>query len=40
LYRLATQLHRHFVLRQLNKVNHRKEFRVTLKDIRDEIGAL
>jgi hypothetical protein len=38
---VETQLHRHFLLRQLNKVNHRKEFfRVTLKDIRDEITAL
>lgn len=38
---VETQLHRHFLIRQLNKVNHRKEFfRVTLKDIRDEITAL
>lgn len=36
-----TRLHRHFLLKQLNKVNHRKEFfRVTLKEIRDEITLL
>ena len=35
------QLHRHFVLRQLNKVNYRKEFfKVNLKEIRDEITTL
>ncbi|MGH9161468.1 MAG: DUF4041 domain-containing protein [Vicinamibacteraceae bacterium] len=38
---VETQLHRHFLFRQLNKVNHRKEFfRVTVRDIRDEITAL
>lgn len=38
---VETQLHRHLLLRQLNKVNHRKEFfRVTLKEIRDEVTAL
>lgn len=38
---LETQLHRHFLLRQLNKVNHRKEFfRVNIKEIREEISAL
>jgi hypothetical protein len=38
---VETQLHRHFVLKQLNKVNHRKEFFcVTLKEIRDEITSL
>lgn len=38
---VETQLHRHFLLRQLNKVNHRKEFfRVTLKEIRDELTTL
>lgn len=35
---LETQLHKHFVLKQLNKVNHRKEFfRVPIKEIREEI---
>lgn len=38
---LEYQLHKHFVTAQLNKVNHRKEFfRVTLKEIRDEIESL
>jgi hypothetical protein len=38
---LERKLHKHFVLNQINKVNHRKEFfRVTLKDIRNEIEAL
>jgi hypothetical protein len=35
---LEQQLHERFVVRQVNKVNHRKEFfRVSLKEIRDEI---
>ena len=35
------QLHTHFLLRQMNKVNHRKEFfRVTLREIREEIETL
>jgi hypothetical protein len=38
---LEQQLHRYFVLRQMNKVNHRKEFfRVSLNDIREEIEKL
>lgn len=38
---LEYQLHKHFVLAQVNKVNHRKEFfRVTLGEIRDEIDSL
>ena len=38
---LEQRLHEHFVLKQLNKVNHRKEFfRVSLKDIREEIEKL
>lgn len=38
---LENKLHRHFVLGQLNKVNHRKEFfRVELSHIRSEIEAL
>ena len=38
---LEHQLHRHFLLMQMNKVNHRKEFfRVSLKDIREEIEKL
>ncbi len=38
---LEAQLHNHFVLAQMNKVNHRKEFfRVDLKHIRDEIEKL
>ena len=36
-----TRLPRHVLLKQLNKVNHRKEFfRVTLREIRDEITSL
>jgi hypothetical protein len=35
---LECQLHRHFVMMQMNKVNHRKEFfRVDLKHIREEV---
>jgi DNA repair exonuclease SbcCD ATPase subunit len=38
---LEHQLHRHFVLSQINKVNYRKEFfRVDLAHIRREIDAL
>jgi len=38
---LETQLHKHFVTMQVNKVNHRKEFfRVDLKHIREEIEKL
>ena len=38
---LETQLHKHFVLNQVNKVNHRKEFfRVDLAHIRKEIEQL
>lgn len=38
---VETRLHRHFLLRQMNKVNHRKEFfRVSLKEIRDEVSTL
>jgi hypothetical protein len=38
---LETQLHKHFVLGQVNKVNHRKEFfRADLAHIRSEIGKL
>lgn len=38
---LETQLHKHFVLMQMNKVNHRKEFfKVDLKEIREEIDKL
>src|SRR6266542_456696 len=38
---LETQLHRHFVFNQINKVNHRKEFfRVTVSDIRSELEGL
>lgn len=37
---LETQLHKHFVLSQVNKVNHRKEFfRANLGEIRREIEA-
>lgn len=39
--KLETQLHKHFVIRQVNKVNHRKEFfRATITDIRREIETL
>ncbi len=39
--RLESQLHRHFVLNQVNKVNHRKEFfRADLAHIRREIEKL
>jgi hypothetical protein len=38
---LETQLHKHFVMMQVNKVNYRKEFfRVDLKHIREEIEKL
>lgn len=38
---LETQLHKHFVLHQVNKVNHRKEFfRASLTEIRKEIDEL
>jgi len=38
---LESQLHKHFVLMQMNKVNHRKEFfRVDLKHIHEEVGKL
>lgn len=38
---LEAKLHSHFVLAQINKVNHRKEFfRLDLKFIRDEIEKL
>lgn len=38
---LETQLHKHFVLSQMNKVNHRKEFfRANLAEIRREIEKL
>lgn len=38
---LENQLHKHFVLHQVNKVNHRKEFfRCDLATIREEVGKL
>ena len=38
---LECQLHRHFLLNQINKVNHRKEFfRATIDEIRKEIESL
>lgn len=38
---LEQELHRHFQLKQMNKVNHRKEFfRVSLKEIREEMEKL
>jgi len=38
---LEMQLHKHFVISQVNKVNHRKEFfRASLADIRREIETL
>lgn len=38
---LESQLHKHFLLKQINKVNHRKEFfRVTLAHIREEVEEL
>jgi len=38
---LESKLHRHFLLRQVNKVDHRKEFfRVTIADIRQELESL
>lgn len=38
---LENQLHKHFMLRQANKVNHRREFfRVSLQEIREEIEKL
>jgi hypothetical protein len=39
--KLESQLHNHFVMLQMNKVNHRKEFfRVDLQHIREEIEKL
>jgi len=39
--KLEQQLHTHFRLKQMNKVNHRKEFfRVSLQEIREEIEEL
>ena len=39
--KLEKDLHRHFVLLQMNKVNRRREFfRITLKDIRERIEEL
>jgi hypothetical protein len=38
---LECQLHKHFVMMQMNKVNHRKEFfKVDLKHIREEIEKI
>jgi len=38
---LETKLHKKFVLNQMNKVNHRKEFfRVSLKELREEIESM
>lgn len=38
---LETQLHKHFVFTQMNKVNHRKEFfRVDIGHVRDEVEKL
>jgi len=38
---LESQLHKHFVLMQVNKINHRKEFfRVDLQHIREELQKL
>jgi hypothetical protein len=38
---LENRLHKHFVLNQVNKVNHRKEFfRADIADLRREIEAL
>jgi hypothetical protein len=38
---LECQLHRHFIMMQMNKVNHRKEFfRVDIKHIREEVEKL
>jgi hypothetical protein len=38
---LESKLHKHFVLMQVNKVNHRKEFfRVDLKHVREELEKL
>ena len=38
---LESQLHRHFMFFQLNKVNHRREFfRADLKHIREEVETL
>lgn len=38
---LERELHKHFLMQQLNKVNHRKEFfRATLKEIREEIESM
>ncbi len=38
---LETQLHKHFVLTQMNKVNYRKEFfRVDIGHVRDEVEKL
>jgi hypothetical protein len=38
---LETRLHRHFILKQVNKVNYRKEFfRLTVGEIRSELESL
>ena len=38
---LESTLHKHFVLNQMNKVNHRKEFfRVSLKEIHEELDRI
>lgn len=38
---LERKLHNHFLLKQVNKVNHRKEFfRTSLSEIRDELESL
>lgn len=38
---LECRLHKHFVMNQVNKVNHRKEFfRANLADIRRELGSM
>lgn len=38
---LERQLHKHFVLGQVNKVNHRKEFfRISIKELREKIELL
>jgi hypothetical protein len=38
---LEYQLHRHFLLNQVNKVDHRKEFfRVDVKEVREQVEAL
>ncbi|MEZ6164441.1 MAG: GIY-YIG nuclease family protein [Phycisphaerales bacterium] len=38
---LERELHNHFLLKQINKVNHRKEFfRASLQEIREELESL